>query len=136
MDEDHVAVHERVLGREGGGRVDPQATEKDDGGGEGEPGEKAGALAPDVDAEEKDERVDRQEIACEQSAAEDGERNPIGDDEQRDGETGGGGERLDFGAWTPGKKQAGDGEENREPDVALPEEMQEACVRGDRRTRR
>ena len=43
------------------------------------------ALNPHSDAEDKDERVDGQQIAGEQSSAEDGEGDPVGGDEEKDG---------------------------------------------------
>ena len=85
--DDHVAVDECVLRREGGGRVDPEAAnERWLRWPPSATASQRRAFAPGVDAEQKDDRVDRQQIAREQRSAQDGEGNPVGDDEQSAGE--------------------------------------------------
>jgi len=85
MDDDHVAVGEVVFRREGRWRVEPESTEEGDSGEECEIWPDAGAFAPGGDAGEQDEGVDRQEVAGEDGAAEDGEGQPVSGDEDGDG---------------------------------------------------
>ena len=78
VEDDHVAVGEVVLGGEGVGWVDPDASEE----GCGAEGRECPPLTqmtvPGSDAQDDDERVHREEIAGEECSAEDGEGDPIG----------------------------------------------------------
>ena len=128
MDDDHVAVGEVVFRREGRWRVEPESTEEGDSSEECEIWPDACAFAPGGDAGEQDEGIDRQKVAGEDCAAEDGECQPVAGDED-----GYGGERcglqgLGFCLWAFWEEEAGYGEDDGEPDVALPEEVQEAVV--------
>ena len=81
VEDDHVAVGEVVLGGEGVGRVDPDAGEEGCGGEGGKPEPFGEMTAPDGYAEEEDERVERQEVAGEERAAEDGVGDPVGEED-------------------------------------------------------
>jgi len=63
VDNDHVAVGEVVLRREGGGWVEPECGDKRCGCEGGEDGYEVRAGSPGVDAEQQDEWVDREKIA-------------------------------------------------------------------------
>ena len=85
VDDDHVAVREVVFRREGGGRVEPPGADEGRGGDRRKDRPQAGARPPGGDADQQDKRVDGQQIAGEQGSAEDGEGEPVGEDEEGDG---------------------------------------------------
>ncbi len=84
VEDDHVAIGEVVLGGEGVGRVDPDAGEEGCGGEGGEPEPFRYVALPDGYVDEEDEWVKGQEVAGEESAAEDGVGDPVGEDDYGD----------------------------------------------------
>lgn len=85
LDDDHVAVGKAVFGGEGGRRVEPEGADEGGGGECDEERPEAEAGPPCVDADEQNQRIDGEKIAREEGASEDGEGDPVGDDEDGDG---------------------------------------------------
>ena len=85
VEDDEVAIGEVVLRGEGVGRVDPDAGEERRSAENGKRPPLAEMAMPGGGAEEEDERIHREQVACQKRAAEDGEGNPVGDEDDRDG---------------------------------------------------
>src|SRR5690242_777897 len=84
VEDDHVAVGEVVLGREGVGWVDPDAGEEGCCAKHGEKPPLPQMLLPYSDAEQEDQRVHGKQVAREKRAAEDGEGDPVGEENDDD----------------------------------------------------
>ena len=135
VEDDHAAVGEVILGREGVGRTEP------DGGGEGGEAEggdgppEAEMAAPLDDADEEDEGVHGEEIAGEQSSAEDGEGEEIGEQDGGDGEERCARETEVLSRGESGAEGRGGGREHGDEQVHVHGEVQGAMPQAERHAR-
>ena len=85
MEDDEVAVGEVVFWGEGVWRIDPDAREESCGAEGGDCTPLAEMAMPGCHADQQDKRVHGKEIAREERSAEDGEGDPIGEEDCGDG---------------------------------------------------
>jgi hypothetical protein len=124
VERDEVAVGEVVLGGEAIGRIDEEGCEETCCGEGGERGPLLEALMPLGGTDEQDERVHGEQVASEKRAAEDGERDGVGKEDDGDGD-----ERMarktGF-AWERFDGQNGQGAGDGDPHIHVEEEVDEA----------
>ena len=137
VEEDHVAIGEVVLRREGVGRVDEEGGEEGGGCEDGECGPDAEAVAPEGDADEQDERVQREEVAGEQGAAEDRKGEGVAEDDDEEGGEDGASEGFGAGAGRQaGSEEGGEGADRRDPEIHVDGEVDEAVVEAEEDAKR
>jgi hypothetical protein len=85
VEDDEVAIGEVVFRGKGVGRVDPDSGEERRGAESGERPPLAEMAMPRGGAEEEDERIHREHVAGEQSAAENRKGDPVGEEDYCDG---------------------------------------------------